>query len=393
MNGNAPEFLIKCLPMRDYRKDFASFEGNIWLNAAGEGPLPLVAAEALKDAVRFKCQPALADRSRFSSVPADLKRSLGRLIGVHDKDVILGNSASYGLHLLANGIPWQVRDEILVMQNDFPTNILPWLGLEQKGVKVIQIPPQEKVLSPQEVGKTITPLTRLLCVSHVHSFTGITLEIEKMAEICRKKKIIFVVNISQSVGAMPVNVAALGADAIVAAGYKWLCGPYGTGFCWMKPELRERLQLNQAYWIAFLSQEELKNEGPLCWKEVTSARKFDVFATANYFNFVPFKTCVDYWLDIGLGTVRTHNQKLVDKLIEGLDPDQYVLISPREGRLRSDLVVISHREKSRNNDIFQQLSRQGITTALWKGNLRVSPHLYNTGEEIDVLLESLRKAQ
>jgi cysteine desulfurase / selenocysteine lyase len=375
--------------MRNYKEDFASFEGKIWLNAASEGPLPLAAAESLQQCVEWKSKPYRLDIPKFNSVPKELKKSIGRLIGVKDKDVILSNSASYGLHILSNGISWREGDEILLMQNDFPSDILPWLALERKGVKVIQIPPEEKILYPNELLENITVNTRLFCISHVHTFTGFTLEIEKFAEICKDRGIIFVLNLSQSVGTRPVDISSFPVDAVVCAGYKWLCGPYATGFCWIKPELRNELHLNQAYWGSLLSAEELTREGPLTLKDLKTARKYDVFCPANFFNFVPFKTAIDYWLEVGVDNVHAYHNELIDKLVNWLNGRHYDLISPKEGRLRSSLVVLSHKNKDRNKKIFKDLTGQGIYAALWKGNLRIAPHIYNTEEEIEQLVQAL----
>lgn len=374
-----------------YCKDFASFGKTVWLNAASEGPLPIVAAQALQEAIQWKSSPYLLTNDKFIRTHKELRESIGQLIGVNPLDVILGNSASYGLHLLANGLPWNKGDEILLMQNDFPTNILPWLALEKKGVRVIQIKTADKVLTPQELLAHLSHHTKLFCISHVHTFSGHVLEIEQLAQICHERKIIFVLNISQSVGTMPINVSGFPIDAIVAAGYKWLCGPYGTGFCWMKPALREQLDYNQAYWSAMLTEEELKSEGPVTLKDVKSARKYDVFATANFFNFVPFKAAIDYWLKTGLEHVSTHNQKLIDQFNGELNPQKYFLISPKKGRLRSNLIVLSHRNKELNMNIFRELRQQGIYTALWKGNIRVSPHIYNSEEDIGKLLKILHE--
>lgn len=375
--------------MPDYAKDFASFEGKIWLNAASEGPLPLRAAQALQDAVQWKSRPYQLDIPKFVSVPRELKESIGRLIGVPYRDVILANSASYGLHILANGIPWRRGDEIALMQNDFPADILPWLALEQGGVAVRQIKAREKVLQPEELLENITGRTRLFCISHVHTFTGVALDIGRFAQICKEKGILFVLNLSQSAGTMPVDLSAFPVDAAVSAGYKWLCGPYGTGFCWIKPELRDQLTLNRAYWSAVLSGEDLKREDALTFKDLKTARKYDVFGTANFFNFVPFKAAIDYWLDAGVENVRAYHDRLIDRLIAGLDKDPYHLISPKEGRRRSSLVVFSHKDRKENERIFKGLMEQGIYTALWKGNLRVAPHVYNTEEEIERVLRVL----
>ena len=155
--------------MRDCKKDFASFEDQIWLNAASEGPLPLVAAKKLEEAVQWKSKPYLLDIPKFASAQKDLKESIGRLIGVPYRDVILSNSASYGLHILANGIIWERGDEIIVMHNDFPADILPWLALEQKGVLVRQVTPRDKVIEPEELLENVTERTRLLCATVAQS--------------------------------------------------------------------------------------------------------------------------------------------------------------------------------------------------------------------------------
>ncbi len=375
----------------DYRKDFASFEGRIWLNAASEGPLPLVAGKALAKAVEWKQKPYLLDAAKFVMASSGLKGSIGRLMATNEGDVILGNSASYGLHILANGILWREGDEILLMENDFPTNILPWLALEKKGVVVRQIKPKGKVLEPEEVLTHLSPKTRLLCLSHVHTFTGIMLDVQEFGRICRKNNIIFVLNLSQSLGTMPCDIARYNTDAVVCAGYKWLCGPYGTGFCWIKPSLRDQLELNQAYWVSMLSRKELQEQGPLRLKETKDARRFDVFGTADFFDHIPLGAAIDYWLDAGLEDVRAYHDQLIDHLIAGLKGLGYILISPEKGNRRSSLVVFSHIDRNKNTQIYEGILSRGIYPALWKGNIRISPHVYNTKDEIDQVIKVLKE--
>lgn len=373
--------------MKDYTKDFLPFDGNVWLNAASEGPLPKVSARALEEAVVWKSLPYLLN-PKFSIVPRELKKSIGKLINVHPRDVILSNSATYGLHILADGIPWNKGDEILLMENDFPSDILPWLALEHKEVKVKQIKPRNKVLTAEELSENISDKTRLFCISQVHTFTGFILEIEEFAKICKERKIIFVLNLSQSAGCMPIDLTHFPVDAVVCAGYKWLLGPYGTGFCWIKPELRKQLHLNRAYWISTLSEVELEREGPLQFKELTSARKYDIFGTANFFNFVPFKTSIDYILDIGLENIIKHNNHLVDFIIQNIHSN-YIFVSPQEGNNRSSLVVISHKQPQKNSLIFKSLHDRDVYPAFWRGNIRLAPHIYNTESEVEKVLEIL----
>ncbi len=372
-----------------YQKDFSSFDGNIWLNAGSEGPLPVVSIRSLQEAIEWKSKPYLLTNERFALAVSDLKDSIGKLINVDPLDVILGNSASYGLHLMANGIDWRKGDEILLMQNDFPSNILPWLALEKKGVKVIQIKPKERILTASEFQKAITKRTKLFCVSHVHTFSGRMLDIAAFGQICKEKNIVFVVNASHSIGTMPFDISKLAVDCVVCVGYKWLCGPYGTGFCWIKPEIREQLDINSAYWLSNLSAGQLQSEEKIKFNEMHLAKKFDVFGTANFFNFVPLRTSIDYFLNLGSNNVRDYQQRLIDRLLDKLDMDRYQLISSKERSVRSSLVVISHRDNNKNKKIHLDLLSKHIYTALWKNNIRITAHVYNSQEDIDRLIDVL----
>ena len=179
--------------MDQYKNQFGPFDGKVWLNCASEGPLPRAAVQALEEATVWKVKPYQLTHKRFAEVPQQLKRAIGRLINIPAEEVILGNSATYGIHLFANGLPLKKGDDVLLMQNDFPVDILPWLGLKSKGVEVRQIKPKDHVLSPEEVAQNILPTTRVVCLPHVHTFTGRVIDIQKIGEICRREKIIFIV--------------------------------------------------------------------------------------------------------------------------------------------------------------------------------------------------------
>lgn len=373
----------------DYSKDFGSFEGKIWLNCSHQGPLPLVAVTEAEEALSWKIAPHKLTQERFDETPLRLKRALGKLINAPAEDIILGNSASYGLHLLANGFPWKPGDEVLLARDDFPSDILPWLGLQERGVKVKFIETRSFVLQPEELLENLTASTRLLCVTWVHSFTAGAIDVQSIGEICRAHDITFMLNCSQALGTRPLDVSLLPVDGITCVGFKWLCGPYGTGFCWMKPDLRESLRYNQAYWLAMQTAADLKTEPKLEIKTGLGARKYDVFGTANFLNFKPWTASVEYLLDCGIENIKTHNRKLVSLLVEGLDAKKFCLLSPPLGEFSSTIVIITHVDPNLNQEIFDYLKQNDIEIALRIGNLRVSPHLYNRESDINELLTKL----
>jgi len=374
--------------MNLFSKDFGPFDGKVWLNTAAQGPLPHVAVEALREATQWKLKPFQLTPHKFFSTVTELKSSLARLIHVNAEDIILGNSATYGIHLLANGIPFKPGDEVLCMFNDFPTSISPWLTLTKKGVFVRQLKPENFVLTPIEIEKSIMDKTRVVCLSWVHSFSGHKIDVQGIGAVCRKRGVYFILNGTQAAGAFSMDLSILPVDAFVSAGHKWLCGPFATGFCWMSKVLREKLEYSQAYWSSFLSQKDLEEEKEIYWEKDSSSKSFDVFAPANFFNFVPWKATIDYLLGIGMESIESYNRTLVNHFVDTLDKSYHV-ISPKDKDFRTNLVVFSHPNPRKNAEIFSALKELGIYIALWKEKLRVSPHLYNTPEEIEYVLKAL----
>lgn len=379
------------LLLPDRSGDFGPFDGRVWLNCAHQAPLPNVAAEAAREAVRWKAQPWELTTARFTGVPQRLRAALARLIGASPRDVILANSASYGLHLLANGIDWRPGDEVLCMKGDFPSDILPWLGLARLGVDVRQLEPRGRVLTADEVAAAIGPRTRLFCTTWVHSFSGHGIDLDAVGTVCRERKVLFVANVSQALGARPLDVGTAPVDAIVCAGWKWLCGPYATGFCWLRPELRESLVYNQNYWLAMLTSDDLGRESlDLTLAEDVGGRRYDVFGTANFFNFSAFAASVEYLLEIGTAAVEAHDRALVERLLAGLPRDAFDVMSPEAGPARSTLVLISAKERGRNRQVYERMAEAGIHVAFRAGSLRLSPHVYNTADDVDRALAALQ---
>lgn len=309
-------------------------------------------------------------------------------------EIVLGNSASYGLHIIANGYPWQAGDEILVMAGDFPSDLLPWLMIERRcGARVVRIQPRDHVIATHELEAAITSRTRVFCTTWVHSFSGFAIDLDALGAVCRARGVLFVVNASQALGARPIDLARTPVDAITCAGWKWLCGPYGTGFCWIAPQLLQRLRRVKAYWLSLQTAEDLGNEivdsvVPL----ELSARSFDIFATANFFNFKPWAAAVEFLLEKSIACITDHDEALVDRFIGGLDSDRFHVLSPRQkGPRRSTLVFFSHRDRERNRAIHAALAQANIHVAFRGGLLRLSPHLHNSASDISRALAVLNE--
>ncbi len=375
-----------------YAADFGPREGRIWLNCAHQGPLPRVAVAAAQEALAWKVAPHHLSDALFEEVPRRMRAALGRLLNVPAEDIILGNSTSYGLHLLANGLPWRSGDEVLLVDGDYPADVLPWLALQRHGVRVRFIRSRGVVAQPDEIAAALTLATRLFCTTWVNSFSGHAIDLYAVGALCRANGTLCIINGSQAVGARPLDLATTPIDALVCCGYKWLCGPYATGFCWIRPEVRARLEYNQAYWLAMQAGRSLDHMRDTTVRTDLGARQYDVFCPANFLDLLPWAAAVEYLLAQGIAQIAAHDDGLVTRLIASLDPDRYTVLSPREGPARSTLVLVSHASAERNPAIQATLQREGIDTALREGQIRFSPHLYNTEDDVDHALRVLATA-
>jgi cysteine desulfurase/selenocysteine lyase len=370
--------------------EFGPFDGRSWLNTAHQGPLPRPAVEMAVRAAELKTAPHRIGDEDFSEVPERLRALLGQLVGSAPDQIVLGNSTSYGLHLVANGLDWRDGDEVLVIEGDYPATILPWQRLARLGVRVRPLRPAGDLLSGAEVAAAIGPRTRVLAVTWVDSFTGRTLDLHELGAVCRQAGVLLVVNASQALGARPLDVSATPVDAVVACGYKWLCGPYGTGFAWLHPHLLDRLRPQQAYWLAMQAGRGLDQMRETSVRDDLGVRAFDVFCPANFATTLPWIASLELFLGTGIGTIADWDQRLVDQLVAGIDPERYRLISPASGPARSTLVVLSPVGDD-SEQRHRRLAGAGIDIAYREGNLRVSAHLFNQPAEIDRTLAALHE--
>lgn len=373
-----------------FADDFGPFDGRVWLNAAHQGPLPRVALGALEQAAAMKRSPHRIADGDFLDVPRRLREAIGAMLSVPAREIVVGNSASHGLQLLVDGLDWRDGDEVLVVANDFPANLTPWLVLpERAGVRVRVHEPREPMLTGAELDRVASGRTRLLCTSWVNSFTGHVLDVDAVGTACRDRGILFVLNATQGLGAMPLHPASLAVDALTSSGFKWLCGPYGTGFAWIRSALLARLRPVQSYWLTLPDDgavDEALSE-PFRPRTPLGHRNLDVFGTASFLNLLPWTAAVEYLHGIGVDVIRDHNDRLVRRLLGRLDGEDFRVLSPTVQEPRSAIAVFTHRDEDRNPRLHAALAAAGIDTAIRNGRIRVSGHLYNSEDEIDRLVD------
>ena len=366
-----------------YAAAFGLFDGRIWLNAAHQGPLPLAAAAALESAIADRLAPHRLGDPAFTDVPARLRELLAGLVGGAADEIALGNSTSYGLDVLARGIAWRAGDEVLVVEGDFPASVFPWRVLEPRSVSVRFMPADE------DVAAHLTDRTRVFCTSWVNSFTGHAIDLNTIGRACRERGVWFVLNASQGMGTRVLDVNQVPVDAVTSCGYKFLCGPYGTGFLWLSPALRGTLEPLHTYWLPNV----WNKPGGLQQYGVTlhgTAQVHDVGCPANFFNYVPWIASIEYVLSIGVSTIARYNQALIDDFLSLIDEDAFALVSPKASPSRSTLVVLRPRTGT-SADPHARLAAAGIDVAQRGNAIRFAPHIYNSAADLARAATTLNK--
>jgi selenocysteine lyase/cysteine desulfurase len=378
--------------------EFGPFEGRVWMNCAHQGPLPRCAQRAAFEAIELKRTPARLRDALFAEVPARLRAALARLINAPPEQIALTNSTSYGFNLLAQGLGWRPGDEIVCVEGDFPATVVPWKPLERQGVELRLIAPSEKGarLTADIIAAEITTRTRAVCASWVYSFFGSAIDLEACGRACHEHDVLFFVNGSQALGAAPIDVTSLPIDALSCCGFKWLCGPYATGFAWLSPRILARLDFPNPHWLR-LQQKAAAADGVELDRALvydlpkeTTADAYDVFCAANFLNFMAWTASLEHLLELGLPRIEEHDQRLVERLVAGL-PGPIAVTSPTERPARSTLVLASHVDRERNPALAHELEARGIDIAQRDGKLRFSPHLYNSLADVDRVLEALHE--
>lgn len=374
----------------NYRTEFADFEGVAYLNAALQGPMPLVAAREAQAALEWKKHPYRLPDSAYFDLPDRIREKVARVIGGCSSEIAVTTGASAGLAAIAAGMDWKPGDEVLVGRGEFPAHFSTWLRYEQAGkLRVRIVEPRGRFISADDYIDCIGPRTRLISASLVRFDNGARLDAARVARACEKVGAALMLDLSQCAGAMELSMRDLGAAMAVSSGYKWLLGPYGSGFFWIAEEWIDRLPLGAVYFMALEGARNLHALPMNNLRAAPGARRWDSAETANFTNLAAFDSSLDLMLRIGIDAVERSIDALVAEIIDGLPRTKCVLASPFERERRGPYVCVSARDPQGTAALYERLRDAKISVSLRQNAVRIAPHFYNTQEDISRLMKVL----
>ncbi|MDP3876127.1 MAG: aminotransferase class V-fold PLP-dependent enzyme [Methylobacter sp.] len=294
-------------------------------------------------------------------------------------DIALVKNTSEALSFVAYGLPWQHGDNIVSSNEEFPSNRLPWQSLADQGVEFRQADLHSANTPEDALFALVDDQTRLLTISSIQFASGLRMDLAKIGKFCQRRGILFCIDAIQSLGAVEFDVQAYQADFVMADGHKWLFGPEGLGVFYSTPKARERLKLTQYGWHMMKDTHNYENKA---WEIHPGARRFEC-GSPNMLGIHALSASLSLLLEIGMASIEAQVLEKSAYLMESIDNnDQLVLLSAKQQRLKSGIVVFKHRSLA-NEVLYKTLQDNGVVCALRGGGIRFSPHFYNTLTEID----------
>jgi cysteine desulfurase/selenocysteine lyase len=378
------------IPVRtDWRSEWFEFEDATYLNLAGQSPMPKVSLRAIQSALADKKHPHHRTDAVFYEIPNRIRTNIAQLIGAKSDEIAITTGASAGVTAVAYALDWKSGDEVITAAREFPLQYTIWKPMEERvGLKVKIVVPRERFLQAEDLIAAMSPNTRLVSVSLVRFDDGSLLDAQRVAAACHAKGALLLLDVSQACGAIPLNVQELGADFLVCAGYKWLFGPFGTGFFWIRHELLSRVRPAPFYWMAVAGSDNFAKLNFADPKPADSAKRWDAPESASHFNFnlAGLDASLEFVLRMAPETVERHNRELIELMYARLPKDRCVSASPMDAAKRGPYGCFAARTPEKTAELYHKLRAENVIVSLREGNIRVSPHLYNTERDIDRLV-------
>jgi cysteine desulfurase / selenocysteine lyase len=368
--------------------EFAALADTTYLNAASVAPLPERARAAVDGFNRRRARVHELEDADFSGTLHRCRAAAARLIGADADEIALGGNTSYGLNLAALGLPLRPGSTIVTTDTEFPANVYPWMAQETRDIRFELVPADSRGLPDEE--RLLERLQRgdvsVFALSAVQFGSGYRADLARFGAACREAGIFFVVDAIQAVGCLPVDVRAMRIDVLATGGHKWLCGPFGTGFAYVRREIQDDLAPRVIGWSSMQSTRDFAQLTGYEMDFLEDARRYEV-ATLPFQELLGFAHSMELLLEREIERVEAHVLALLDPLVAWLQERAGVeIVSDLDAAHRSGILAFRTPAPAAT---FAALERAGVVCAYREGAVRIAPHLYNTQAEIERVVEVL----
>ncbi len=354
----------------------------VYLNHAAVAPLSF----RVRDAVdRYQTRRALKGIEPYPWIMKTVQETrelLAQMLHARADQMAFVLNTSDGLNILAQGIAWKPGDRVLLNDLEFPANVYPFLNLQRQGVEVDVIRTKDAKVTKDEIAENLTEKTKLVSLSHVQFATGAKADLTAIGKLCRERDILFAVDAIQSLPHSEIDVQRDNIDFLSSGSHKWMMADTGAAFIYAGDRALERIHQASLGWTSIddpfdftLRPDELR----------TGAARFEN-GTLNFAGITALNASLKFFFEFGLKEIERNVLDLSGYLINRLQQRGVEVITPKDERERAGIVSFNFPDAEK---VFERLHKQNIIISLRQGRLRVSPHFYNTEEELRKLMVGL----
>lgn len=364
-------------------QEFPVTRERIFLAHAAISVLPAVVERAMHD---FNQHYATGDID-FTEVHLggmDAAREIAaKVFGVSANEIALLGPTSLGLNLVANGLPWREGDEVVCYQDDYPANVYPWQNLRRLGVKVVYLEPDRAgEITPELVGRALTPRTRLVALASCHFLSGYRVDVGAIGRLLHDRGILFCLDAIQTAGAFPTPLENV--DFFCADSHKWMLGPAAAGIFWVREKHFDTLQptLHGAWNVrspGFVAQDRIEYEA--------GGRRYEP-GILNFSGIAGMRAALELINTIGIDQIAIRILALKKLLVSGLSERGFQIVEPVSGGAASGITTFRKKDSTWMQRCFRHLGKNKVAASLRNDRLghcyiRFSHHFYNTAADFD----------
>jgi selenocysteine lyase/cysteine desulfurase len=370
------------------RSEFPVTQRWAFFDHAAVAPLTGRARQAMTDWAADMTDNGLVHEPRWLQRVEEVRRHFGRLLNTDPLDVAFIKNTSEGIGIVAEGLPWRAGDNVVTAAEEYPSNIYPWLNLANRGVEVRRVESRGPRLELDDIRTAIDGRTRLVTLSFVEFASGFCNDLDALGALCREKGVLFFVDAIQGLGVLPLDLQRTPIDFLAADGHKWLLGPEGAGIFCIR---RDRVDQLHAVGVGWNSVVGCRDFSRIDFTLKPHAGRWES-GTLNVAGITALGASLELLLDIGIPAIAERVFYLTDYLAEQAKRAGLEIFSSRQPEDRSGIVSLS----APGADVRQLVRRcraEGIVINQRAGRIRVSPHCYNSTNEIDRLVTLLSGAE
>lgn len=359
-----------------------------FLDHAAVAPIPDTAVAALAEYGHRIAENGLADIHFWVDRVAEVRRLAARLLNAPaEEDVCFVPNTTAGIGLIAEGFPWTPGDNVVLAAEEYPSNQYPWLNLAGRGVEVRNVPSRGNRVELDDVRAAMTDRTRVLAVSFVQFGSGFRADLDALGELCRDRGAFFFVDAIQGLGVFPLDVQRTPIDGLAADGHKWLLAPEGAGIAYVRREWVGRLH---PLGVGAHSVVNPFDYSTIDFRLKPHAGRYEGGAL-NVPGVTALGASLQLLLDAGVDRVSRRVLELTDYLSETAASAGLDVFSSRHDADRSGIVSLA-KPGTDPKAIFKRCRDAGVIVNVRAGRVRVSPHAYNTPDDLDRFIAAAREA-